>query len=950
LLATILCLGLFAYFTVVGYALLSLLSDEEPLYLLLLSPTIGATALVIPTFLVNELGVPIKYFAHVLVILILAAALIVLWLRGRRIPSRQFWPYALLICLAMMATGWPMLRFGFDWLSFCNDDMANYCMGAARILHYGYYQIPDSRALAGQDYTQFLWFLHILHRPGSEMVLATVAGLTRLSPLQIFMPVILCFMMCQISAAGAMAYSAIRSRTAVWLAMALVGVSALVALGSLYQLIAQVIGLAVLAALVAVLMRPIEEWTTGSRLRHGILIGLLTTGLIIFYQELIPFIVVGYGLYSVLNFRSWLAQPRVGLAVLGIAVAVMVVLLNRFLAFSVVYVVKQALIVEDPLTTVFPYYMIPSGPAYFWGMYPMGQAFLDEKWVSFLVVASILLSAIVGLVLLRSALRRQAPAVMSMVMLAVFVVLFRRHAGFGMYKLAMYFQPFILTAVVVGWMSLWRRRMVQILPLVGLGLLSAHTHLSYVRTSLGEGRGAFSEIPAASSTHLVREYAELLAAHPGAPLELDTYNPVLAKFQMLESRGRVTSFPSTDFLPNIMELRAPAALMGPETTQRVSTLLYQYISLYPRRAFNLHPDANGTPASDAFLLDELGQNAGSPAHPLLIVGQTGRQQPFNRLHDPEADGGNFRCGPPDAFRDHLIFISSELGDAAFFGRPKVAIYQLETDLYFPDRTMAGAGRYILFQVVNPSKQVRVEVSMTDSLASDRVNRLPPAAAIGAKRSPLPMLGRGSARVFSGPLTPQIIDGRPFVGIDMGTAGTYFDYEPRGLMRLWGRQVRLDPRRMVGFVRDISLVSEDDYHALKSPTAIRYFPQDLTDPNLEYSGIYEDDGWVGDRAFVILSQPDVPAKVVCRLVVPRIDTENFSTDVTLLVDGTEMARKTTGPGNVELSADLPANAGHRRIELSFSKFQHFRDPDGRPVGAKLQSIEIESAAPQTAPTH
>lgn len=940
MLATVLCLALFAYLSVVGYAILSLLLDEDPLYLLLLSPVIGTAALMLLTFSFNQFGVPIRYIAHALVLVMLAAAGIVLWRWGRRIKIHDFWPYALLICFALLITGWPMLRFGFDWVSFCNDDMANYCLGAERILNYGYFQMPDSRAVAGTDYTQILWYLHVLHRPGSEMVLADVARLTGLSPLRIFMPTVLAFLLCQISAAGAMAYAAMRSRLAVWMTLLLVGLSALAAFGALYQLIAQVIGLGMLAGLASLLLRPIDDWLRGSRVKRGILIGLLTTGLVFCYPEVLPFMIVAFGFYLLLTFRSWKARPLPALGILGIGAAVLVVLLNRFLPFTVAYIYVQLGYVpaENPATTLFPYYMMPSGPVYFWGMHSLGAEFPEQAWMSFLVASSLLLSAAVVALIVRSAKRREAPAVMSLVMLGVFGLLFYKHSGFRMYKLGMYMQPFILTAVVVGWMSLWRWRIVQVAPLLGLGLLGWKSHQGYAQTSLGESRGGFSEIRGASSTHLVREFADLLAANPGRPVEMDTYNIVLAKFLMLEARGRASTFLSSNFLHSFGSY-IPSELIGQARAHRAHALLHANTALYPLRVFDMHAP-HGEPEYDLFNLDTMNVQSEAAA-PLMFVGSTGRQAPFNRWYDPEEVAGNFRCGGVEEFPNHLIFVVSKLGQPYYvLGLQQSAIYQLEEDLMFPDRTMASIGRYLLFEVIHPSAKFRMEISLTDSLAGDRQDRLPWAAqVIGISRSPMVMKGRGAARVVSEPLTPQVIDGHYFLAVDMGTDGTFFNNNVSGLMRLWGRDVRLDHRQMVGFLRDFSLISEDQYQAISPPNSVRQFPNDLMDRNLEFSGIYED-GWLSDQSFVILSQPAAPCRIVCKLLVPNLGSSQFSTELGMRVDGKEVARKTVGVGDVELSADLPAEAGHRRIDLSFSKMQNFPDPDGRPIAAKVKSIGIE----------
>ena len=943
MLATVLSLAIFSYLSVVGYAVLSLLSEEQPLYHLLLAPAVGATTVMLPTFLLNEAGIPVQYVAHAVFLTILVAALIVLWARGRRIPFGDFWPYALLICFGLLITGWPMLRFGFDWVSFCNDDMANYCMGAERVLHYGYYQPPDARALAGQDYTQFLWFLHLLHRPGSEMVLASLVALTRLSPLQIFMPTIMAFTLCQISAAGGMVFAAIRSRLAVWLTMALVGASALAALGSVYQLIAQVIGLAITGALVAVLMRPLDEFVGGNRVRRGALVGLLTIGVILYYAEMIPFLIIGYAVFIILGWRLWKANRTAATTVLGVAALMTFAVLNRFLPFSIYYVLSQGghVMPEDPATTRFPYYMMPAGPAYFWGMWPVGQQFPSDLLLSMLVAAGLILSIAAGLLILRVAIGKKGPAIIGVVMGVIFFILFQKPSGFGMYKLAMYLQPFVLTAVVVGWISLWRRPVIQILPLLVLGAIGLRAQFSYVKTSLGTSRGAFGEIPGASPTHIVREYADLLAQHPGLPVEMDDYNPVLTKFQMLEARGRVATFPSNDFLVNLIALPASPQLLGRQRADRGKAIIRDYFSHFARHTFDLYPNGMGKPHFDRFWINEFGSEAISPGRAYLMICQTGRQTTFNRWHDPEDSPGNFRIGPPEDFRNHLIFISSRFGEPYSFGGEHMSLYSLEADPLYPEQTMTGVGRYLLFQAVKPSAKARLELWLTDTLAGNRIDSLPPASVIGTERMPLRTEGRGSARVFSEVLTPQMIGGRPYLAVDMGTAGTFFNYEPRGLMRLWGRKTRLDARQLVGFVRDLSLVSDQEYQSLTPPAAVQTFPEDLRDRNLEYSGIYED-GWVGDRWFVTLAKPPGRAKLVLRLLVPRIPGKpgTFATELTLRVDGNQVAQKTLAIGEAEINVDLAGGSGRRQIEGSFSSYQNLPDPDGRPVGAKLERIAIE----------
>src|SRR6185503_15553788 len=114
-------------------------------------------------------------------------------------------------------------------------------------------------------------------------------------------------------------------------------------------------------------------------------------------------------------------------------------------------------------------------------------------------------------------------------------------------------------------------------------------------------------------------------------------------------------------------------------------------------------------------------------------------------------------------------------------------------------------------------------------------------------------GRGAAHLVSPPLLPQQIAGRSFLALDMGMDGLPFPDERSGLMRLYGSTIHVDPRRLVAFARDISLLPEDDYVRLSPPSSIRSFPHAPANPDLEYVGSYED-GWTAEHASFTLSQP------------------------------------------------------------------------------------------------
>jgi hypothetical protein len=297
----------------------------------------------------------------------------------------------------------------------------------------------------------------------------------------------------------------------------------------------------------------------------------------------------------------------------------------------------------------------------------------------------------------------------------------------------------------------------------------------------------------------------------------------------------------------------------------------------------------------------------------------------------------------------LIFVDSLLSQHYYGSRlGRTGIFAMEQESKWREGTFAGVGRYLLFRVERPSDTMRLMLEMTASLKGDGQNRLPPASVVGEDRERFPMTGRGSARVFSPPLTPQIIDGIPYVAIDMGVDGQYFPEQPTGLMRLWGADIPLDSRRLTGYARDISLVSDDEYRHLAAPSVVRSFPADLfNNPDLEYSGVYED-GSASEDAYFGLTQPADDSIVVAKGTVPLTGDPNFSTEVSLLVDGQVVDRRQARPGHFELWGPAPPGAGRRRVELRFSATQPLPDGDRRPVAALIELVGFQDKTNERPP--
>lgn len=127
-----------------------------------------------------------------------------------------------------------------------------------------------------------------------------------------------------------------------------------------------------------------------------------------------------------------------------------------------------------------------------------------------------------------------------------------------------------------------------------------------------------------------------------------------------------------------------------------------------------------------------------------------------------------------------------------------------------------------------------------------------------------------------------------------------------------------------------------------PASVSRFPDDLSNPALQLSGVYPD-GWAGPAAALTLAQPAAKQALSIKGMVPRIDSDEFRTEVDVSLDGRLVARESLGIG--EFALDIPADVpvGRHRISMAFSKPQVLPGADGRSVGAKLALVGFEPKA-------
>src|SRR5476649_2011272 len=119
--------SIFVLWMVVGRALLAWCAPRfGALRSWLLAPGLGLSVFLISLMVGNQAGWPIREFARPMTALWAGAAIAVFAWRRPRTSWFALAPFFAAAVFSLLWTGWPVLHDGFNWISYGNDDMANY--------------------------------------------------------------------------------------------------------------------------------------------------------------------------------------------------------------------------------------------------------------------------------------------------------------------------------------------------------------------------------------------------------------------------------------------------------------------------------------------------------------------------------------------------------------------------------------------------------------------------------------------------------------------------------------------------------------------------------------------------------------------------------------------------------------------------------------------------------
>jgi hypothetical protein len=897
---------------------------------ILLAPATGLAILMAIIIPLNRGGLGVDRFAFVTLVVLGTVTFLIVWGGWRWIVPALCRAAALfaIAVVGALITAYPMMSYGSDWFSYANDDGVNYALSAERLRMGGLYDVPPIADYGSDRDVRFdYYFLNGVpsERYGADELLAFESALTRQDAVRVLMPVMVTLYLALVLATAALAY---RGRYEYYNALACaIGLvlCALFTFAVLDQLLAQAVGLIFLSAAVARACAPeVIEARGGSRIATYGLTILAFSGLFFGYPELGGFALLATAAYY---FSQRPIFTSVKVKFFAIVAAGTIVVLNLYVR-NVLFVTTERLSGSQVKSAnqVFPYFLVPTGVANFFGVIPIASFPAEPRTSLSILVGLIFLSVALGSTIW--GVRRRLPAAyLSALFFCAAAISFWYQSGFALFKLAMYAQPAIIallaTAAVAALASkAMAFRAIAAAAAAAFLVVNAFSLQNYIQASGAALRSAnFVEVPDISGDRLFDQLDLIrrkLTAHE--VVVCDTFNLVLAKIEGFYGRGSGgMSFPSS--AGQALMSYAARASRGPffdhSRDAILASLARERATRYSNESFALGSGVH----DDSFVVDHL---VSGGANSIWVTGS--QESPFNRLRLAGVHGVQ---SAPGNTNNVLSFVNSSLGRSYFAHTDPIGVYPLEPDFFSKRKTMSAIGRYLLFEVINPKPPIRIRLSLTTTFFDDGKNQLPPAVAIGVRRVPFQLIGRGSADVISGPIFPRVIDGRSFVLIDMGQQPIRFVYSPKGLMALWGRDVHIDPRALTGFLRDLSVIAE----RARPPARLAKFPEDLLTSVAQYSGIYED-GWASEDFSVTLAVgPSGMIQLVGQL--PLVDDPSFSTRATVFVDGFPTVTQDLGVGDVRVP--VMSGAGVHRFEWRFSKYQRLPGTDHRRATILIHSI-------------
>jgi hypothetical protein len=495
--------------------------------------------------------------------------------------------------------------------------------------------------------------------------------------------------------------------------------------------------------------------------------------------------------------------------------------------------------------------------------------------------------------------------------------------GFGAFKIAMYAEPFLIItfSVLLDFLSIrvLKRGLFQVigfLILSGFMVFAFRTSEFYANASTGNSNNGFNEIPGASGVGIQRQIANSLKGYR------ETYGTVVStainlsqiKLEAIAANKIPLIFPTADVFGNISNsTKIVKANIGRESVTFKSE---RYLNNFQQPLYIGKGNADST-----WYLES--------------------NNKYEAINHSKIDQGapNWNYTLVKNPQNTLIFIDSSNGHSYYAGnisRQKEVIFQPEKNPMVPGAYMQSIGNNLLFEVVNPSRDPYLVLDVSNTVIPQYNRLLPRISILGVNQNSLPTLGRGSMHTYVHLVNPVNINGHKYFQLQVSQKLAPFPSNLSPISKFYGANIEMDSRRIALFATNISVIDGSEIGNLQAPSLVQNFPADLENPNLFYSGIYED-GWVSTDSFFDLNSHGKSTFSVSGLIPMVGSTKTFQSVVSISIDGAKVHSSKLSIGHFNETfhvENLTKSKSIHHVSIHFSNEQMLPKPDGRPAAAQI----------------
>lgn len=924
---------LFIWFYI-GWIFLAFIKNEDSLLRGLLSPTVGMAVVIFIVTTASLLGMPIKYSSYIVIFFSIILLYFIKFDIWKGFISSLSINLILLLC-NFLITSIGLFLYGYGWQGLINADAAINSLAAQYFISNSFFSEPSIELInQGIDYSSLAAMLYVIegHRFGDVMLLGFSSSLFRLNPDEVYMVHALIIRCALIASAVALIYQKIKIRIwSVLIAILILSISPLGIYTYLNQLISQLGGLALTLVAIILISRIFER--SESTLNLAFLVSITIAALNRYYPESIPYLalsIIIYGSFTIYNNRYF---DHNVLKLSGLILAFVVLFTNVSIPMVFSHLLRQMGSVgrnqndqDSIVLNDFGYAFQPDSLSLFYGFQALREQ-VNDPWATIILVISIILSICLIIFSIRNFTRYSLVISLCASGLIMLLYLSIKESGFGAFKMMLHLQPivFALFAAMVN-EALIVRNILMISSIFILVIMIGRVAFYYVAISVRPSSYNFAQ------NHFLDKVQKLVSDSPKGAI-LYSPNFLFGEFALLREKKH----------PLFFEQNFPKFIAGRKYFSRktfIDSLLPDggtfpgNIEKFYSRNYNFNKfDCESFKQEIVF--NSLHHSNISQEIPYIIPG--GKLIPLNRLNYY----ADFLVIDKQKVNDVLMFQPSSLGE--YYGVNKSpSIFNLESDLFIDDGSIAGVGRFMLLEIFNPSDDnIQIKIGFSRTIFSGQAAKLPSNVTIyGEKITEIDVIGSGAMNFTSIPLQPCNIDGKKYVLIDFGIEPNYFD---KNELAPWVYQYFNVPyvpdlRKLSGFLRDISIApkllidNKFDISLLRNNWNFKLFNQ-----LFEFSGIYED-GWMSDQIKLQLNSNINFRKMVIKFEVPNVSNYN-NNKLSIYSDGylIQQISLKSGSAAIDLDKHLLTN---KTLKIIIDKPLILPNGDDRSVSGLIKSFWFE----------